>query len=108
MTCIIVIIKTPLEQYGSSRLGNVVGLNRNKLGMITASGFLFSLYFVKEIIAKKEILENCQRDTKEMFIYIFFAIFLLVIALLTGSRKALLLTILGYAFFEFLTMNKKF
>lgn len=107
VTCIIVLIKTPLEEYGSSRLGNIVGLNRNRLGMITASGFLFSLYFIKEIFVKKEIVENKQKEIKNVIIYILFAVLFLSIALLTGSRKALLLAILGYAFFEFLTMNRK-
>jgi len=102
--CMILVIKTPLDNYGKgSTLGNVIGLNRNILGMMTASGFLFSLHFTKEIMIRKEI----KKETKSLLMYILFVIVFLAIALLSGSRKALLLSALGYALLEVFTANRE-
>lgn len=78
----LLILRTPLDAWGSERVGSVMALNANDIGMRTSVGFALCLYFAKE---KKS--------------YYMFAIIMGAIALLSGSRKAFIFVLLEFSAF---------
>lgn len=77
-TCILIFFLTPFDAWGTQRVGSIVGLNPNDLGMRMAVGITLSLYFV---IQKK----------KSVYIILYVAFFSMV--MFSGSRKALFLAL---------------
>lgn len=88
---IMLFVKTPYYHWGSSRLGESVGMNSNDLGLKMAISSIVSIYFTQE--NKKK--------------YYPLAIIFFTIALLTGSRKAFILLILSLTFLKTLTVKNK-
>lgn len=75
---ILLVIQTPLYSWGSERVGSVMKLNPNDIGMRAAIALVISLYFA-------------QRQKKFYILSLIFS----AIAFLTGSRKAFAMVILG-------------
>lgn len=88
---IMLVLKTPFYQWGSSRLGESVGINSNDLGLKMTIASIISIYFSQE-------------NKKKYYIS---AIIFFTIALLTGSRKAFILMILSVTFLKILTVKNK-
>lgn len=80
--CVLLILRTPLNAWGSERVGESIWLNPNSIGLRTSVGFILCLYFSKQ---KKS--------------YYFLAIAMGVIALLSGSRKAFIFILLEITLF---------
>ena len=87
-----VIIKTPISQWGSSRMGVSIGLEPNTLGMQMAFGMLISLIIY---------LKN-HKKINLLYILIF-----VILALFSGSKKALIILVLGVIFLFFNSTNFK-
>lgn len=80
---IMLVLKTPISTWGSERVGGAIGLNENDLGVRCAIGVLLSFYFVK----KKPIIYKISLG-------VFF-----VVALLSGSRKAMIMVFAVFLLF---------
>jgi O-antigen ligase len=85
------VLKTPLYYWGSSRIGESVGINSNDLGLKMSISSIISIYFTQE-------------NKKKYYIS---AIIFFTIALLTGSRKAFILLILSLTFLKILSLKNK-
>ena len=77
---------TPAAIWGSVRLGAEMGLNANSLGLRCATAFIVSVFFARE----KGKWSKC---------YLLIAMLAACIALFSGSRKAFLILILGFAIY---------
>lgn len=90
------IIKTPLNAWGTERIGDAIGLYSNTLGLRLSIGVLICLYLIHDIL-KSNLYKR-----KKIFIifYMFFLILFIIVALFSGSKKALILIILGIFLFE--------
>ena len=86
ITAAIVFIRTPLSEFGTERVGSIIGLNENSFGMRMAIGAMLGVYLYKTANIKKSKI-----------LYIILIIALAALTLLSGSKKALLLLILGIA-----------
>ena len=82
---------TPSEILGIQRLGYNINYNPNTLGLYMALGAICSLYLAKEC--------------KKVLYYIPSVLFSLI-AIFTGSRKAFILIILGFAIYLLLNTKK--
>lgn len=71
---------TPSSAWGSERVGGALGLNSNSVGLSVAFATLFSFFLL--------------RETKKIVYALIMAPFI-VVALFSGSRKALVLVMLG-------------
>lgn len=91
-TAIVILIRTPLSQWGIVRIGRCVGLHPNAIGIRMAIGVIISLFFCHE-----KFKENNKKGSIK---YIVFVIIGIILVLFSGSRKALALTILGIVVFE--------
>ena len=91
-TAIVILIRTPLSQWGIVRIGRCVGLHPNAIGIRMAIGVIISLFFCHE-----KFKENNKKGSIK---YIIFMIIGIILVLFSGSRKALALTILGVVGFE--------
>lgn len=78
------IFKTPVDIWGTFKLGQNIGLNKNDIGMNLAWGCIFCFYFIREKKSKK-------------FIYIILFVLFFSFSLISGSRKALLIIGVGMA-----------
>ncbi len=94
-TAVLLIIKTPIDDWGSDRVGLEIGLHPNNLGLRMSTGVLFSLYYFH----KCNMELNKKNSIKKMF-YIIIAIIFATIALFSGSKKALVLLVVGSLLFE--------
>ncbi|MFH0069895.1 O-antigen ligase family protein [Peribacillus sp. NPDC056705] len=91
-TTVLLIIYTPINYWGSARLGESIGLNANDLALKMTISSLIIIYFGKK--------------NKKTSYFILGAIFLLI-TFLTGSRKAFLMFLMGLIFLTFLTIKKR-
>ena len=92
-TSIFILAISPISSIGTERMGKIIGLNENTFGTRMAIGTLISLYLIKNKKKKKKIYK---------FGTVIFMIIFTVLTLLSGSKKALLLLILGLFFIEML------
>jgi len=93
-TSIILLARTPRYLWGTSRLGNTVGINANELGLQMAIACLIALYFLKE---------------RRKGIFLLLSLGFGTVALLSGSRKALFFIVIGVAvLFTFGLKKKRF
>lgn len=79
----LLIIFTPYSDWGAERVGSALGLNSNTVGIRCSISFILSLYFF-----------TCKE--KFRIIYLFIAILSVYISLFSGSRKAVLILIVGF------------
>jgi len=86
---VVLLINTPLEQWGDERLGREVGMNANSLGMLFAYAATICLYFIKK---------------NKLFLMLF--ILFGTISLFSGSRKAFVLLLLATVILFFNTIKK--
>lgn len=84
---VMLFIKTPSSAWGSERVGIVLGLNSNNVGIRCAFAFLLSIYFA------------CEKGRKNK-LYLFFSALSLCVTLFSGSRKSFLIILIGmFVFF---------
>lgn len=88
-TGILLLIRTPLTSLNNTRIGETIGLHPNTLGMRMAIGVIILLY----------LMDKMDRKINKIYYFICMILFLMLL-LLTGSKKALALVILGFAAFE--------
>lgn len=82
----LLLIKTPVSTWGTERFGTAIGLDSNALGVRTSITALITLYFIE--IKKSKML--C------IPLFVFFT----VLALFSGSKKALIIILAGFILFE--------
>jgi O-antigen ligase len=90
---------TEQTQEIGDRLGTQEGWNANSVGMMTSVGAILALYFYRNIKKKKGKLLK--------FLLILAIVFLAVLSLLTGSRKAVIILMGGIAAYIFLSSKGK-
>lgn len=95
-TCVLLVIRTPQSEWGTERIGEAIGLNPNGLGMRLAIGFIACIYFLHY----KTSNDTNQRSKMALIFYSISAIIFIVVAMFTGSKKALLMIILGFVSYE--------
>lgn len=83
-TAILIILITPLSEYGTTRMGSAIGLNENIFGMRMAIGAMLALYIFKD---KKYRVNN--------IVLIVFLVIFSLLTLLSGSKKGLIILVLG-------------
>lgn len=83
-TAFLTIIMTPLSDFGTVRVGTAIGLGENTFGMRMAIGAMIALFLLK--IKDKKMNKT---------ITILLIILLSILSLLSGSKKSLLLLVLG-------------
>ena len=99
VTSILIIIRTPFSYYGVVRIGGATGLHYNNIGIRLAIAALLCMYFFR----KKDLSFK-----KKIFYIVCFLIFV-ILAFLTGSKKAVIIVIAGYIFYElFIAKGIKF
>lgn len=79
---VLLIIRTPINEWGTERVGGVMALNSNDIGLRTSVAVILSLCFAKE----------------KKYFYIVAVVFA-IIALLSGSRKAFIMIVLEVGLF---------
>lgn len=84
---ILLLIKTPINTWGTERFGGAIGIDSNALGVRTAIASLITLYFIE------------MKKPKVICIPVFG--FFVTLALFSGSKKALIIILVGFIFFEF-------
>ena len=89
---IVLYIKTPLNVWGTERIGLEIGLHPNSVGFRFSLGVLIAIYFA---ISKKK------------YYYYIFAMFFMVVILFSGSRKGLIMSILSIVLFPTLFLGRK-
>lgn len=94
ITSIIVFLRSPNLLSNIERIGEVVGLHPNTLGMRLAVGSLLLLYF----LSKNKNLHR--RKFSKSILPIMLVIIFSVMLILTGSKKSLFILIFGALFFE--------
>lgn len=83
-TAVYTLLITPFSEFGTVRIGSAIGLNENAFGMRMAIGVMIVLFLLKN------------KDQKiNKILAIIFAILFSVLALLSGSKKGLIILILG-------------
>ena len=93
-SCIILLMRTPQDIWGTDNVGVVMGLHRNVIGVRLSIGFLICIYFIHMIINKTH------KVNFRIIILVLLSIIFAVISLLTGSKKAFVSIILGLTSFE--------
>lgn len=78
----VLVIRTPVSAWGSERVGSVMALNANEVGMYCATAFLLTLYFAQ----------------KNKMVYILGGVFA-VISLFSGSRKSFVMIVASCCIF---------
>lgn len=79
-TAIMLLIRTPFEQWGTERIGESIGLNSNDVGFRFAIGIILSFYFV---------------NTKKKYYYIIYIIAFMLLVIFSGSRKGFIMAVVG-------------
>lgn len=93
-SCIILLIRTPRDMWGTDNIGMVMGLHRNAIGIRLSIGFLTCIYFI-------HLFKNqTKKRNIKIIVLILMSLLFATIALLTGSRKALVSLVLGFISFE--------
>lgn len=93
-TSIVLIIRTPQNVWGTDFIGEVIGLNRNTVGLRLSIGFIICIYLIGSY------LKNKKGEKLKIFMLFIIAILFASISLLTGSKKALIVLILGFVSYE--------
>lgn len=93
VTAVVLMIKTPSNAWGTERVGSAIGLGPNDLGMKMAIGAVISLYLIRDINIEKN------RNPKKI-LYLSCIMLFSIIALFSGSKKALFILIAGLIGFE--------
>ncbi|MDC7230366.1 MAG: O-antigen ligase family protein [Sphaerochaetaceae bacterium] len=91
ITVLVVVIRTPINQYGTSRLGSVIRLNPNDLGMKLAVAVIITYFY--GLIKKKGF-------------YLVLTVIFLLFSLLTGSRKVLIFITVGVIIVTFFSITE--
>lgn len=93
---IVLLIKTPAQDWGTYKIGQAIGLWKNSVGLYLAYAVFILVYFYS--------IENSK---KRKIINLFLIIFLIFLIVISGSRKALLMVPLGIIFYIYLNREKK-
>lgn len=92
-SAIVLLIKTPSEMFGEERLSFVTGLHANTLGYRFAVSIFLCVYFI-------------MKNKRFKVFYIALAVGFAALILLTGSRKAFVMSIVFLVFFVILYKSK--
>ena len=92
LLCIRLYVVTPTYEWGTERIGYLIGYNANTLGLSLSYAAISAIYLGKKLKFKA---------------YYLCAIIFNTIALFTGSRKAFLLIIIGSALLLTMTIKKR-
>lgn len=90
------IIKTPIESWGTERLGATIGLNPNTLGMRLVIVALICIYMFHKTWENKKV----SRRKLKLFAYTAMFFIFNTISLFSGSKKSLLFLISGVFIYE--------
>ncbi len=93
LSVVILFIRTPIEAFGTQRLGSAMGLNANALGIRMSIGVILSLYLFHDARGGSRI---------EKIFYLMAIVLFFAISLLSGSKKALFAIIAGVLAYEIL------
>ncbi len=94
-TSIRLIIYTPISAWGTERIGEAIGQNSNGLGMRLAIAAVMSLYLLH-----KEIEEKNKQRKLTVILYSLMLILFSVLILFTGSKKSILVLVVGLSIYE--------
>lgn len=83
-SCLLLFLKTPISSWGSERVGEALGLNSNTVGIGVSFASLLTMYLYK---------------SKPSVVYIAIIVVFAVVAMFSGSRKALVVIVLALVFF---------
>lgn len=86
------VIVTPVSSWGTERIGDNIGVNANTLGLNAAYSIMYVFYFSKS-----------KNNNKILF----FIIPLMLLVLLSGSRKAIFVAMAGLGLFYYITSTQK-
>lgn len=87
-SAIVLLIKTPLSDFGSERIGEAIGVNPNFFGVRIAIACVISLYL---------FLKN-----KKNFLYALFSIGFLLLVIFTASRRSLFFILFSVCLYVFI------
>ena len=90
-TSILLMLRTPPNYWGVTRIGDATGLHQNIIGMRLAIGTTLALYCFHH-----------ENSKKSKILYVISMILFIVIALFTGSKKAIVIILLGVCSYELL------
>ena len=96
ITSMVLIMRTPLSDWGMARLGPAIGLGPNVLGMEMAIGTIITLYIYRSSPDVKK------RNLKKI-ICIFLMILFFMITLFSGSKKAIVMVTIGVVGYEIIS-----
>ena len=84
---VVILLRGGINQIGTQRIGKIIGLSSNAVGMRLAIGTLLCLYMIHS-------------EKKARGLYIFLLITFIFFGLFTGSRKASIMLLLGISICE--------
>ena len=90
-SAVVLLIRTPFEDWGTERIGSALGLHSNDIGIRFALGVIIALYLAF--------------SKKSYFNYLFVVAFT-AISLFSGSRKGTLMCVIGIVVYPLLTYVK--
>lgn len=98
-TCVLLIVRSPMSLWGTERVGEVIGLNSNTLGVRLAIASIIIFYYLSNL--KKNNIQNYKIIKKTSLILIL--ILFIIITFFTGSKKGFFMTFIGIFLFEILS-----
>ena len=91
-TSILIILRTPISDWGTGRIGTVVGMNPNFLGFRLAIGAMIALFFT---------YKNRKENNRIGIIkYLILFIIISILVLFSGSKRALIILGVGFTCME--------
>ncbi|WP_102348318.1 O-antigen ligase family protein [Bacillus sp. Marseille-P3661] len=88
------LIETPIETWGTTRIGTAIGYNANDVGLKLSFAALCSIYFINK------------SNKKYLSIALFSFSILSTVAMFSGSRKVFLILICGILIYSFFRLKK--
>ena len=93
ITVVILFIRTPFQYFGTERIGDALGLHPNALGSRMAYGAIISVFLLSN---------DKSKNLKKIIFYILCIFIFAVIAILTGSKLSIFITVAGIVAYEIL------
>ena len=93
-TALVSVVLTPISEFGTERMGSVLGINANIYGFRMATGGVLAFFLLVN-----DKLEYKKNKLNKIFLITFLVIFTLL-TLLSGSKKSLVFLLVGIFLFE--------
>ena len=90
---IVLCVKTPIEIFGTERIGSAIGVHSNALGFRLATGALLCMFLFT-------------KSKKYRWVYLATAIIYSILVLFTGSRKSIVMVVFCLLIYVFLYRSK--